>query len=59
MNVYLKINKFHSPFCQIGLAGGLESTSHFSDTDIPSVIGNPNPGTRLMPKDGVSEKKNK
>lgn len=44
------------PFCQIGFDTGLESTSHLSDTEIPSVIGKPNPGTLLIPKEGVSEK---
>jgi len=41
---------------QTGLAGGLESTSHFKETGMPSLKGNPNPGTRLMANDGLSVK---
>lgn len=47
-----------SSFCQIGLAFGFESTSHFRETGIPSRIGNPKPGSRDMANDGVSEKQN-
>jgi len=42
------------PFCQTGDDGGFESTSHFSDTGMPSLIGMPNPGIRLIPNEGVS-----
>lgn len=45
------------PFCQTGDDGGFESTSHFRDTGRPSLIGIPNPGIRLIPKDGVSVNK--
>jgi hypothetical protein len=45
---------FGIPFCQTGDDGGLESTSHFRDTEIPSLIGIPNPGILLIPKEGVS-----
>jgi len=45
----------HLPRCQIGLLAGLLSTSHFRLTDIPSTIGIPKPGKRVIANDGVSE----
>lgn len=42
------------PFCQTGVDGGFESTSHLRDTEILSLIGIPNPGILLIPKEGVS-----
>lgn len=45
-----------SSFCQIGYALGLASTSHFNDTGIPSLTGNPKPGSRDIANEGVSEK---
>lgn len=47
-----------SSFCQTGRALGFESTSHLSETGIPSLIGNPKPGSLDMAKEGVSEKRN-
>lgn len=52
----MKKGKF-LPFCQTGVDGGLESTSHFNETGIPTVRGVPNPGILLIPKEGVSETK--
>lgn len=43
------------PRCQIGVLAGLLSTSHFRLTDIPSTIGIPKPGKRVIANDGVSE----
>lgn len=43
-----------SSFCHIGKARGFASTSHFRDTGIPSVIGNPKPGSLEIANDGVS-----
>ena len=43
-----------SSFCQIGLDLGFESTSHFKDTGMPSLIGKPKPGSLDMAKEGVS-----
>lgn len=45
----------HLPRCQIGVLAGLLSTSHFRLTDIPSTIGIPKPGKRVIANDGVSE----
>lgn len=45
----------HLPRCQIGALAGLLSTSHFRLTDIPSTIGIPKPGKRVIANDGVSE----
>ena len=45
------------PRCQIGTLDGLLSTSHFRLTDIPSTIGIPKPGSRVMANDGVSATK--
>lgn len=45
----------HLPRCQIGVLAGLLSTSHFKLTDIPSTIGIPKPGKRVIANDGVSE----
>lgn len=43
-----------SSFCQSGVLGGFESTSHFSDTSMPSRSGYPKPGVREIANDGVS-----
>lgn len=43
-----------SSFCQMGAALGFASTSHFKETGIPSLIGNPKPGSLDMANDGVS-----
>lgn len=45
----------HLPRCQIGVLAGLLSTSHFRLTDIPSTMGIPKPGKRVIANDGVSE----
>lgn len=45
------------PRCHIGALDGLLSTSHFRLTDIPSTIGIPKPGRRVIANDGVSVKK--
>lgn len=47
-------SKKYIPFCQTGDDGGFESTSHFKETEIPSLIGIPNPGILLIPNEGVS-----
>lgn len=39
----------------MGVLAGLLSTSHFKLTDIPSTIGIPKPGKRVIANDGVSE----
>lgn len=44
-----------SSFCHIAELDGLESTSHLSETGIPSRNGYPKPGVRVMANDGVSE----
>lgn len=46
--------KYYLPHCQIGKLDGLLSTSHFKLTAIPSNMGFPNPGKRVMANDGVS-----
>lgn len=43
-----------SSFCQMAVDGGFESTSHFSDTGIPSRRGYPKPGVLVIANDGVS-----
>lgn len=43
-----------SSFCQMGVLDGFESTSHLSDTSMPSRNGYPKPGVREMANDGVS-----
>ena len=43
-----------SSFCHIAVLGGLESTSHLSDTGIPSRNGYPKPGVLVIANDGVS-----
>lgn len=45
----------HLPRCQMGVLAGLLSTSQFRLTDIPSTIGIPKPGKRVIANDGVSE----
>lgn len=44
-----------SSFCHIAELDGLESTSHLSETGIPSRNGYPKPGVRVIANDGVSE----
>lgn len=46
-----------SSFCHIAELVGFESTSHLSDTGIPSRNGYPKPGVRVMANDGVSVEK--
>lgn len=43
-----------SSFCHTGVLGGFESTSHLSETSIPSRSGLPKPGAREIANDGVS-----
>lgn len=56
---YVKITKIASiknlPRCHTGKLDGLLSTSHFRLTDMPSMMGVPNPGERVITNDGVSE----
>lgn len=47
------------PFCQTGEDGGLLSTSHLRETEMPSLNGNPNPGVRIIAKDGVTVNRKK
>lgn len=44
-----------SSFSHIAVETGLASTSHLSETGIPSNMGMPKPGSREMANDGVSE----